>query len=444
MKFRLRNLGPIADAELELGKLTIIVGRNNTGKTYISYATYGLIRDWYSMCQMAVRERVISNPYKKYASFAPISFEITQKELNSFRSKAIPQISSHYSSKLLPVIFNTRGNELARATAEIVPSTFSLADWWGGVGSEYVSITRRDEKLHVDLKRPDDDVDQETWERSWSEIMVYYLLSSPLWVDPRVFTSERLGISLFYKDLDYARSNLIHRMQTARGDLVHFLEGTSHVAQPVKDNVDFVRRVPELVKRGFKSPHMEGSVEGIVGGVYHARNGDIRFSSSDASSFDIPIHLASSSARSLCDLYFFFKHAALPGTLFIIDEPESHLDTRNQILVARLLARAVNAGLRVMITTHSDYLLKEINNLLMLGRDIPRKTEFMKRHNYAEDEFLQAEGVRAYVTAGGKLVECESNEYGLDLPLFDDTINQLNSTSWEIAELVTQGLEEAQ
>lgn len=444
MKFRFRNLGPVADAELELGNLTIIVGRNNTGKTYISYATYGLISAWQGMCRMAAKEGVIKNAFTTDASLAPISFQITQEELNEFRHEAIPQISSHYSSRLLPAIFNAPGNELARATAEIVPNDFPLSEWWGGVGSQYVSINRRNGKLQVDLKPPDDDVDQEAWEESWFAIMASHLLSGPLWTNPRVITSERFGISLFYKDLDYARSNLIHRMQTEAGDLTQIVEQTSRVAQPVKDNIDSVRRLPELVKRPPTRPRVEGGVEGIVGGVYHAQNGDIRFSSSDPSSFDIPLHLASSSARALCDLYFFFKHTAFPGRLLIIDEPESHLDTHNQILVARLLARAVNAGLRVVITTHSDYLLKEINNLLMLGRDIPRKADFIGRHGYAEDEFLNADAVRAYMATGGKLVECESNEYGLDLPVFDDTINQLNSTSWELSDLVTRESEDAQ
>ena len=32
VKFQFRNLGPIKEAELELGELTIVAGRNNTGK----------------------------------------------------------------------------------------------------------------------------------------------------------------------------------------------------------------------------------------------------------------------------------------------------------------------------------------------------------------------------------------------------------------------------
>ena len=46
MKFRFKNLGPIKEADLELGDLTVIAGRNNTGKTYLAYALYGFLKRW--------------------------------------------------------------------------------------------------------------------------------------------------------------------------------------------------------------------------------------------------------------------------------------------------------------------------------------------------------------------------------------------------------------
>ncbi len=46
MKFVFKNLGPIDKAELELGDLTIIAGRNNTGKTYVAYTLYGFLKMW--------------------------------------------------------------------------------------------------------------------------------------------------------------------------------------------------------------------------------------------------------------------------------------------------------------------------------------------------------------------------------------------------------------
>ena len=44
--FRFSNMGPVKDAALQLGRLTVIAGRNNTGKTYIAYTLYGFLKTW--------------------------------------------------------------------------------------------------------------------------------------------------------------------------------------------------------------------------------------------------------------------------------------------------------------------------------------------------------------------------------------------------------------
>ena len=46
MKFKIRNFGYIKDATLDVRKLTLICGKNNTGKSSIARALYGFLRDW--------------------------------------------------------------------------------------------------------------------------------------------------------------------------------------------------------------------------------------------------------------------------------------------------------------------------------------------------------------------------------------------------------------
>ena len=46
MKLTIDNLGKIDHSELELNDLTILVGDNNAGKTYITYSIYGLLNNW--------------------------------------------------------------------------------------------------------------------------------------------------------------------------------------------------------------------------------------------------------------------------------------------------------------------------------------------------------------------------------------------------------------
>ena len=123
---------------------------------------------------------------------------------------------------------------------------------------------------------------------------------------------------------------------------------TSRYALPIKDNIDYTRSIPDLTSRA-KSELYEhklfDDIKDMMDGYYSAAGDDIRFISKargKGRSFNIPLHLASSSARGLVGLLLFpsARRQEKPSGL-IIDEPESHLDTANQILLARLLARFV-------------------------------------------------------------------------------------------------------
>ena len=177
-------------------------------------------------------------------------------------------------------------------------------------------------------------------------------------------------------------------------------------------------------------------IKNMIDGYFRTSDDEIRFISKARHldrSFNIPLHLASSSARGLSDLYFFLRHVAERNHLLIIDEPESHLDTANQIQLARLLARIVRTGLKVLITTHSDYLIKEINNLIMLDSDFEGKDAVLRSLGYKADDALNRDSIRAYVAQNNGLDRCGVDRFGIDMPLFDETIDDINATANELA-----------
>ena len=46
MKLEIENLGALSVGKLDLADLTVICGENNTGKTYLTYTLYGLLKTW--------------------------------------------------------------------------------------------------------------------------------------------------------------------------------------------------------------------------------------------------------------------------------------------------------------------------------------------------------------------------------------------------------------
>ena len=82
---------------------------------------------------------------------------------------------------------------------------------------------------------------------------------------------------------------------------------------------------------------------------------------------DIRLTRASSMVSELAPIVLFLRGTIDCDDLLIIEEPEAHLHPAAQTQMAKTLGRLVRAGVRVVVTTHSDWLLKEIGNLMRAG-----------------------------------------------------------------------------
>ena len=85
---------------------------------------------------------------------------------------------------------------------------------------------------------------------------------------------------------------------------------------------------------------------------------------------DLPLMSASSMVSELAPVVLYLRHVVESGDLLIIEEPESHLHPTMQVAFIRQLAAAVQAGIRIIITTHSEWVLEELANLVRLS-DLP-------------------------------------------------------------------------
>jgi hypothetical protein len=120
----------------------------------------------------------------------------------------------------------------------------------------------------------------------------------------------------------------------------------------------------------------------------------------------------------------------------MIDEPELNLHPENQIKMARLFVRLVNAGVKVWITTHSDYIIKELNNLLGLANNFPNKPAIMQELGYDESEILKPEDLRAYIAHDGTVTRVETDKFGMIDSSFDEAIVQINEAAHRIASAI--------
>lgn len=87
----------------------------------------------------------------------------------------------------------------------------------------------------------------------------------------------------------------------------------------------------------------------------------------DKSDKQLRMSRSSSMVSELAPLILFLRQSVFPQDMLIIEEPEAHLHPAAQTQMAIVLAKLARAGVRVIVTTHSDWLLKQIGNLIRQG-----------------------------------------------------------------------------
>ena len=95
----------------------------------------------------------------------------------------------------------------------------------------------------------------------------------------------------------------------------------------------------------------------------------------------------------LAPIVLYLRHIVEAGDVLIIEEPEAHLHPAMQALFATELARIVRSGVRVVMTTHSEWILEQIGNLVRVS-ELPQE----KRKGIGgSDIALEPESVGAWL-----------------------------------------------
>lgn len=113
---------------------------------------------------------------------------------------------------------------------------------------------------------------------------------------------------------------------------------------------------------------------------------------------ELPFHAAASLSRSMGLLDIWLRESATPGAFVLIDEPEMNAHPETQVKIAELLAMMINAGLRVIITTHSPYLVEHLEGLMLGSRlDADQKKHFTQYLGLKDETaYLDPEDLAVY------------------------------------------------
>ena len=440
-RLSVKNFGPIAQADVDLRQLTVFVGPSNTGKSYLAtliYAIHLVLEHGSRFRSRRLFGRRISSRGIKVDAEARRALTGWLKDVESV--KAVSEVQAPYELPPLKRIINRElkaTTEWGEFFGEEMKRCFGVSDLdqlvrKAGTGAA-VNLTSGEDSVRFDLKISNGNVDFSLdVPGSFSFIRPgqrekltarlrgagkpfgdgdgdYYLhdLLTEL-VESSVFSLVEPIVKeescAFYLPAD--RTGVMHGHQALVGALIQ--SATMAGLRPPPDVQmlsgvlgDFLQR---LINMGEASSSSRGKrrksdladlmEQEILGGeikLFRSPAGypTFRYKPRGWKDNDLPLTRASSMVSELAPVVLYLRYLVRPGDVLIIEEPEAHLHPELQAAFARLIVRLARSGVRVIMTTHSEWLLEQLTNLVLLSRlpENQRRGDYATYEDLPEDQF---------------------------------------------------------
>ena len=412
IRIAVKNFGPVAEGEIDLRPLTVFVGPSNTGKTWFAVLIYALHRvlngfpefppvldyllrlfqDSPNMLETIqnIFDKIDSDPKKLRISELG---ESDRKTIQSFLTD--PKYLGEDLSSQLARCFGVES--VAGLIRE--PQARRKAHVWLAVKGDSASSWN----FHMDVSRSSihtggriEELDLDRIEKKIERILLGKSLFD---IIGNISEAAKLP------DAHYLPANRIGLMHSHRAVAVSLIQQASRAgpAPPAFSGVtsDFMQRLIHYEDpdpgSGIWSPQSsaektakiaEALEKDVLGGqiqvVQPFPDGYPEFVYRPSGwKTSLPLARASSMVSELAPVVLYLRGIVRSGDTLIVEEPESCLHPSLQVVFTRILAAAVQSGVRVVMTTHSEWILEELANLVGMSALPASKRKAIERSGVA-------------------------------------------------------------
>ncbi len=398
----IKNFGKIREASVAIKPMTLFIGKNNTGKSYLSTLLWGLLAAADTLFPKNVPE---SKAYLKCDQWLQHIQEAKKVEFSSEQYNLFIDwfnvLLIQRKGRLLTRLFNDSSVEIEKLQITEYQRNRRLFIEWINTegtkppmkftfGKEYIRIQYGSKQNKTERYKICQRI---VWKLLFGGMSVYSPFTAKSvrrQCEPVFLPASRTGFMLTYKPLvvesldqydEYGDEKDESSQQPFTLPIIRFLQSISEFSSKKAGKY---AEIASWLEREI--------LQGEIKVVAHAVP-DFLYQPVDVKTA-LPLHISSSLVTELSPLVLFLKHKADLRTLFI-EEPEAHLHLEAQRILARALARLVNLGLPVLMTTHSDTFFQQINNLICL-RCHSRQKKLQAQLGYQNEELLSSDQVAAY------------------------------------------------
>ena len=416
-----KNFGPINDAEINISPLTIFVGKNSSGKSFLSSLIHSLSNPFnhntHRFPAHSLNYLIKNNPellkdfedkFKDYLKLKPsFTDEAFSYPLNDF----IKLINEGFGKCYIKLIenelknnwktninnlnrmkqypFELKYNEITFVNENgklIIPNfsnkirkLFKSINFINPIG---VKISIDEKHIHINL-------DYSLWMKIYGDDetislaqLIYVLVVNKL--------INKLQINSYYIPVD---GRIFKDFNSFMADNFNGAIDSSTIEKEFLTNL---LKVNEATPEGYFY-NLACELENEINkGEIQIKNGDLKDEIvfiDYKNNMEFDLNLVSSSVHELIPIIIYLKYYLNKGDILIIEEIENHLHPENQLILVKYLVKALNQGLNIILTTHSDYILEKFNNLIQLGNC---NKEVFNHLNYDESCILDYKNVSIY------------------------------------------------